>query len=96
MVDAALWQNANTLETEISAFGLAFTLKRLPFFRHARMVLDVHRPFSTSKPIGRNPGITGMLDGLDVCLENEESKVTSERRDARDYFKIGRRLFYLG
>ncbi len=88
-----LWENAQTLETEISASGLAFTLKRRPFFRHASMVLDVHRPFSTLTPIGRNPGIMGVLDGLDVRLENKEGRVLSERRNARDYFQIGRRLF---
>ncbi|NMW17718.1 MAG: hypothetical protein HKK66_01560 [Chlorobiaceae bacterium] len=90
----ALWQNAKTLETEISASGLAFTLKRRPFFRHARMILDVHRPFSKLTPIGRNLGITGVLDGLDVRLDNQEGKVLSERKNARNYFKIGRRLFY--
>jgi len=50
----ALWESAKTLETEISASGLAFTLKRRPFFRHAKMVLDVHRPFSTLTPIGQS------------------------------------------
>ncbi len=89
-----LWQNATTLETEISASGLAFTLKRRPFFRHAKMVLAIHRPFSTLTPIGLNPTITGILDGLDVRLENEKGQIISERRNARDYFKIGRRLFY--
>ncbi len=89
-----LWESAKTLETEISASGLAFTLKRRPFFHHARMVLDVHRPFSTLTPIGRNPAITGVLDGLDVRLESEDGKVIAERRNARDYFKIGRRLFF--
>jgi hypothetical protein len=90
----ALWQNAKTLEVEISASGLAFTLKRRPFFRHARMVMDIHRPFSSLTPIGRNPAVTGILDGLDVRLENEKGTVIAERRNARDYFKIGRRLFY--
>ena len=89
-----LWQNAKTLETGISASGLAFTLKRRPFFRHAKMVLAIHRPFSTLTPIGLNPTITGILDGLDVRLENEKGQIISERRNARDYFKIGRRLFY--
>ncbi|MEI7707361.1 MAG: hypothetical protein WCI90_03755 [Chlorobium sp.] len=89
-----LWESAKTLETEISASGLAFTLKRRPFFHHARMVLDVHRPFSTLSPIGRNPAITGVLDGLDVRLESDDGKVIAERRNARDYFIIGRRLFF--
>ncbi len=90
----ALWQNAKRVEVEMSASGLAFTLKRRPFFRHAKMVLDVHRPFSSLTPIGRNPAVTGVLDALDVRLEDEQGKVIAERRNARDYFKIGRRLFY--
>ncbi len=90
----AIWQSAKTLETEVTAHGLAFTLKRRPFFRRARMVMDIHRPFSTLTPIGRNPAVTGVLDGLDVRLENAEGHVISERRNARDYFKIGRRLFW--
>ncbi len=90
----AFWQNAKTLEVEMSASGLAFTLKRRPFFSHAKMVMDVHRPFSSLTPIGLNPGITGILDGHDVRLEDEQARVIEERRNARDYFKIGRRLFY--
>ncbi len=89
-----IWQNAQTLETEISASGLAFTLKRRPVFLHAKMVLDIHRPFSALTPIGRSQGITGILDGLDVRLENENAQVISRRSNARDYFKAGRRLFY--
>ncbi len=90
----ALWQNAKALEVEISASGLAFTLKGRPFFHHAKMVLDVHRPFSSLTPIGRNHAVTGVLEALDVRLEDEQGTVISERRNARDYFKIGRRLFY--
>ncbi len=89
-----LWQNAKTLEVEISASGLAFTLKRRPFFQHAKMVLDVHQPFSSLTPIGLDSGITGVLDGPNVRLENKQGQLISERRNARDYFKIGRRLFY--
>lgn len=90
----SLWQNAGTLETEVSAYGLAFTLKRRPFFRHARIVEEVHRPFSVLTPIGRNPGVTGILDGHSVRLEDENGRVIAERRSARDYFRIGRRLLW--
>jgi hypothetical protein len=89
-----LWQSAKTLEVEISARGLAFTLKRRPFFRHAKMVLDVHRPYSRLTPIGRNPVFTGVLEGMDVRLEKSDGQVIAERRNARDYFKVGRRLFW--
>ncbi len=91
---SALWQTAKYVEAEISAFGLAFTLKRRPFFQHAKMILNLHRPFSRLTPIGSNPDITGVLDGDDVRLENEHGKIVSERHNAREYFTWGRRLFY--
>ncbi|NTU58852.1 MAG: hypothetical protein HGB00_08060 [Chlorobiaceae bacterium] len=88
-----LWKNAASVETEVSASGLAFILKRRPYFRHSRMTMDAHRPFCRFSPIGNRPGITGVLDGGDVRLENERGQVVSERRNARSYFKPGRRLF---
>ncbi|NTW70077.1 MAG: hypothetical protein HGB23_09565 [Chlorobiaceae bacterium] len=88
------WQNAKMLEVELSAKGLAFTLKRRPFFNHAKMVLDVHRPYSSLIPIGLDPALKGVLDGPDVRLENADGQVIAERKGARDYFKIGRRLFW--
>jgi len=89
-----LWQSAKYLEAEVSVSGLAFTLKRRPFFRHAEIVGDIHRPFSTLTPIGHNPGITGVLDGHNVYLQNEHGEVISERNNAREFFKPGRRLFF--
>jgi|WetSurMetagenome_2_1015567.scaffolds.fasta_scaffold231708_2 hypothetical protein len=89
-----LWQNADTLEVEVSATGLAFVLKRRPFFNRVKMLESVHRPFSRLSPVGNDPGIAGVLDGRDVRLENVNGKVIVERKNARDYFKIGRRLFW--
>ncbi|NTW51927.1 MAG: hypothetical protein HGB22_05010 [Chlorobiaceae bacterium] len=89
-----LWQNAASVETEVSAAGLAFVLKRRPYFRRSKMTMDAHRPLCRFTPIGDRPGITGVLDGGSVRLENERGQVISERRNARDYFKVGRRLFY--
>lgn len=89
-----LWRNAVSVETVVSAAGLAFTLKRRPAFGHAVMTMDAHRPFCRFTPIGRDSGITGVLDGGDVRLENAQGQVISERRGARDYFKAGRRLFW--
>jgi hypothetical protein len=34
-------------------------------------------------PIGRNPAITGVLDGPDVRLENSGGKIVAERKQAR-------------
>lgn len=89
-----LWQNAETLEVEVSASGWAFTLKRRPFFRKVRIVEKVHTPFSSLTPIGKVQGISGILDGHDVRLEDKTGKVIAERKNAREYFKTGRRLFF--
>ncbi|NTW82093.1 MAG: hypothetical protein HGB36_01825 [Chlorobiaceae bacterium] len=89
-----LWQSAETLEVEVNAYGWAFTLKRRPFFRRVKIIEQVHTPFSSLTPIGRVPGISGILDGHDVRLEDKTGKVIAERKNARQYFKIGRRLFF--
>jgi hypothetical protein len=89
-----LWRNARRLEVEISASGLAFVLKWRPFFRHAKMLLEVGRPFSSLTPIGRSAGVAGVLDGHDVRLEDEKGNVIAERQAARTYFNPGRRLLY--
>ena len=72
-----LWQNAGSVETEVSANGLAFVLKRRPFFVHSRMTMDAHQPVCRFTPIGRDPAITGVLDGGDVRLENERGQMIS-------------------
>jgi hypothetical protein len=89
-----LWRSAVLVKTVVSAVGLAFTLKRRPVFDHAVMTMDAHRPNCRFTPIGRDPVITGVLDGGDVRLEDAQGQVIEERRNARSYFKAGRRLFY--
>ncbi len=89
-----LWQSAKYLTAQVNVSGLAFTLKRRPFFYHTKLVEEIHRPFSTLTPIGRDPYITGVLDGHDVRLENEYGKIISKRKNARDFFTLGRRIFY--
>ncbi len=89
-----LWRKAERLQVEVSARGLAFTLKRRPFFNRVKMAESVHRPFSTLTPIGSDPSVTGVLDGHDVRLEDRNGKVIGERKNARAYFRIGRRLLW--
>ena len=89
-----IWANAKTIEADVSAYGWAFTLKGRPFFRHARIMMEVGRPFSRLTPIGRDPHISGVLDGQDVRLEDQHGRVIAERKNARSYFPGGRRLFY--
>jgi len=88
------WQNSKYLEAIVSVKGLAFTLKRRPFFEHAKIVMEIGKPFSKLTPIGKNKNITGVLDGNDVRLEDNNGIVVAERENAREYFPFGRRLFY--
>lgn len=89
-----LWSKAKRIEAEVSVHGWAFTLKGRPFFKHAKIEMDIHRPYSRLTPIGKDPQIAGVLDGHDVRLEDSNGKVIEERKDARRYFPGGRRLFY--
>lgn len=78
-----LWTSARTIEAEVSAQGWAFTLKRRPFFQHAHIKLDVTRPFVRLTPIGKDPQISGVLDGHTVRLADQAGKIVAERPNAR-------------
>lgn len=88
------WQSATKIEAEVSVQGWAFTLKRRPFFNHARISMEVARPYSRLTPIGKNQQITGVLDGHDARLEDEKGSILAERQNARSYFPGGRRLLW--
>lgn len=88
-----LWKNSTRIEAEVSAKGLAFTLKRRPFFAHANIEMETSRPFSKLTPIGKNKTIAGVLDGHHVRLENEKNDTIAERLNPRTFFPFGRRLF---
>ncbi len=89
-----LWQSAKTIEAEVSTNGLAFTLKRRPIFNHAKIVMDICKPFVKFTPIGKDKNSIGVLDGKNVWLEDEAGKIIAHREDARKYFPNGRRFFY--
>ncbi len=89
------WSNAKTIEAEVSAHGLAFTMKGRPFFKHAKITMEVAHPFVRLTPIGKNPQLTGVLDGHNTRLEDSNGKVVAERRNARSVFPGGLgRLFH--
>ena len=89
-----LWQQSRFIEAEVSVKGLAFTLKRRPFFDHAKIIMEIGSPYSKITPIGKDKNISGVLIGNDVRLENSEGIVLAERKNARDFFPYGRRLLY--
>jgi len=89
-----LWKSHKLIEAEVSVKGLAFRLKRRPFFEHAKIKMEIRRPFSQITPIGKDKNISGILDGNNVSLENTDGMTIVERTNARDFFPFGRRLFY--
>ena len=89
-----LWSKAKYIEAEVSTKGWAFTLKRRPFFKHVKLLMEIGKPFCKITPIGKNHDISGVLDGSDVRLENLHGEVLAERKNARKYFPFGRRLLY--
>jgi hypothetical protein len=89
-----LWRSAKFIEAEVSVKGLAFTLKRRPFFEHAKLRMEIDKPYSILTPIGKKKGISGILDGQDVRLENAQNEIVVGRKNARQYFPFGRRLLW--
>jgi hypothetical protein len=88
------WQTARSIEADVSVTGLAFTLKCRPFFTRARIEARVHRPFCVLTPIGRDAGVSGILDHPNVRLEDENGTVIARREDPRRFFGMNRRLFW--
>ena len=84
-----LWSQAKSIKAEVSAYGLAFTIKGRPVFNHAKISMEVQRPVVKLTPIGKNPNIAGVLDGHDVRLEDSAGKVVDERKDTRHIFPGG-------
>jgi hypothetical protein len=91
---ADVWKNNKYIEAEVSVKGLAFTLKQRPFFNHAKIKMEIERPYSKITPIGKNKNVSGILDGNDVRVEDSNGIIISERKNARRLFPYGRRLFY--
>lgn len=87
------WKNYKYIEAEVSASGLAFKLKRRPYFKHAKLRMEIARPYSELSPIGNNPGIAGVLDGDTVRLMRSTGEIIEERKNARSFFPGGKRLF---
>ncbi|MBN8222798.1 MAG: hypothetical protein J0L53_17925 [Spirochaetes bacterium] len=91
---ATIWQKAQRIEAIADVSGLAFRLKFRPLFRSVRIELKVHEPVSKITPIGSQPGLSGILQGHDVWLEDATGIIADSRPAARKYFPGGRRLFY--
>lgn len=90
---ADLWRRATRIRAVVSASGLAFTLKRRPAFRRAEFACQVHEPQARLSPIGSRPDVVGVLCGGDTMLESPAGSVLETRKNARENFPYGRRLW---
>ncbi len=89
-----IWLNAKKIEAEVSVRGLAFLLKQRPYFKHARINMQVQQPVSSICPIGKHEELTGELNGPNVSLLNSKGELVSSRKDARSKFSSLRRWLY--
>ncbi len=87
------WENCSRIQAIVNAGGLAFHIKHRPLFREALVELEVHKPYCKITPVGRSAGITGVLDGHKVRLEDHADSVIAARSNPRAFFG-GRRLLY--
>lgn len=81
------------IEAEVSASGWAFRLKNRPALNHAIIRMDIRNPYSEITPIGKNPLITGVLDGNTVQLLNDQRDTLDERHNARSTFPGKHKMF---
>jgi len=88
------WRQAKYIEANIDAKGLAFILKQRPALNEANILLDIHRPYSETTPIGNNKDVTGVLDGHHTYLKDDTGNILKERKNARQAFSHYRRLLW--
>ena len=90
----ALWQGLEALEAEISAWGLLFTMKRLPVLDHVRVRASTRRPRFTFLGFP-GPGQTGEFTGdEEVRIVDRTGKTAAKRAQPRSAFKGLRRQLY--
>jgi hypothetical protein len=88
------WKRAKRAEGRVTMSGLLFRLKWRHLPAGSKITVDLDRPFSRLEPIDGG-GRVGVLDGLDVRLEDPKGGVLGRRTEARKLFPYGgHRLLY--
>lgn len=85
---AERWKRARRAEGTVTMSGLLFHLKWRHLPAGSRITVDLERPFSRLEPIDGG-GRVGVLDGLDVRLEDPKGGVLARRTEARKLFPYG-------
>src|SRR5262245_38833569 len=85
---AERWRRARRAEARLTMSGWLFHLKSRHLPPGARITVELARPFARLEPIDRR-GRIGVLDGLDVRLEDGTGAVLDRRAEARRLFPYG-------
>jgi hypothetical protein len=90
----ALWHGLETLEADISAWGLLFTMKRQPVLDHVRVRASARSPGFTFLDFPR-PGQTGQFIGDEEAhVVDSNGKIAAKRLHPRSAFRSLRRQIY--
>jgi hypothetical protein len=87
------WRAARSVEAVVSAAGWAFRLKFQPPDDHIRVSLAIGKPLARYTP-ATPAGLTAVLDGRSIRLEDDAGRVVEERQDPARFFPYGRRAFW--
>jgi len=87
------WSSAHSVEAVVSAAGWAFRLKFQHPDDHIRVQLAIGTPIARYTPATRS-GLTAVLDGQNIRLEDEAGRTVEQRRDPARFFPYGRRALW--
>ena len=83
----AVWRSATRVESTVTVGGLLFQLKGgLTLPPHARITIDVHRPYTVIQPIDPG-GDRAVVDGFSVTVMSPAGRVIEQRADAREHLQ---------
>jgi hypothetical protein len=91
---STLWNSLETLEAEISAWGLLFTMKRQPVLNHIRVRVSTREPRFTFFDLPQQGQTSKLIGNDEVRIVNSDARVVAKRLQPRSAFQGIRRKFY--
>jgi hypothetical protein len=91
---SVLWNSLKTLEAEISARGLLFTMKRQPVLNHIRVRVSTREPRFTFFDFPQQGQTSELIGNDEVRIVNSDARVVAKRLQPRSAFQGIRRKFY--
>lgn len=82
----AAWKTATAVESTVTVGGLLFQLKGINIPPHARITVDVQRPYTVIAPVD-DAGDIGVLDSFSVMIEMPDGRILEQRADDREHLQ---------